>query len=449
MMPHSIGRLGRRGAFALLALALVATSCSRSLPTAPTAPRVGRGTVDEFATAGLENQVVVTLAPGADASSLATQYGAVLVNSELDERTAALRPISGLTASGLMDALAADGRVETAEPNGWLEPAEARQQSFAFDDGHGAPQTFLEQPAAAQLHLDQAHDVATGLGVKVAIIDTGADLQHPMLRRSIVGGWDFVDNDANPTDQKDFIDNNRNGVVDEAFGHGTHVAGLVHLVAPESQLLIVRVLDADGRGDIVNVAAGVRWAVEQGAKVINLSLGSTKNSDALQNVLEDAALAGVTVVAAAGNQAAPSVDFPGRSSKVIGVAAVDADDAGAPFSSFDHSNVALSAPGVGIRSTFPGGGFKLWTGTSMSSPFVTGAAALLAEIHPAWSLEDMTARLQSTCNAITSVPVNPDPSKQAQIRDFGSGALDVGAALAPDFGTGPNQTPGPETVRPH
>src|SRR5205823_5202141 len=135
------------------------------------------------------------------------------------------------------------------------------------------------------------------------IIDTGCDLNHPDLFRSIVGGWDFVDNDASPTDVKDNIDNDRNGAIDEAFGHGTHVAGIIHLVAPDAQLLIVRVLDADGRGNMVDVAAGIRWAVNQGAKVINLSLGSSTHSgDALEHALDEAVTRGVVVVAAAGNQ---------------------------------------------------------------------------------------------------------------------------------------------------
>ena len=155
------------------------------------------------------------------------------------------------------------------------------------------------------------------------------------------------------------------------------------------------------------------------------------------------------MVSAAGNQASFNVDFPGRSSQVLGIAAVDANDAGASFSSFSNHEVALSAPGVGIRSTFPGGGFKLWTGTSMSTPFVTGAAALLAQLHPTWTSTDVELRLQGACKALTAVPVNPDPTMQAQARDFGAGALDVGAALAPDFVPGANQPPVPVTDRKH
>src|SRR5262249_50639785 len=160
----------------------------------------------------------------------AEQYNATVVESDLDGRTAALRPLPGtVTPATLMNALSLDARIETAEPNGWFQPAEARQQSFAVDDGFGSQEADSPPDAAGVLGLDHAHDVATGRGVKVAILDTGCDMTHPVLQRSIVGGWDFVDNDANPTDVRDNVDNDRNGAIDEAFGHGTHVAGIVHL----------------------------------------------------------------------------------------------------------------------------------------------------------------------------------------------------------------------------
>jgi subtilisin family serine protease len=435
---------------ALFALAFLAVSCGRSLPTAAT-PNVrhepGEGG-DPFAVAGLENQVVVTIAPGVNPTDFAAQYGATIVDMDPSGRTASLRPLPGtITPTALMGALTIDGRCETAEPNGWFQPAESRQQSFAFDDGIGSEASYSVQPATDILHLVHAHDVATGKGVKVAIIDTGCDLKHPDLFRNIVGGWDFVDNDADPTDVKDNIDNDRNGAIDEAFGHGTHVAGIIHLVAPDAQLLIARVLDADGRGNIVDVAAGVRWAVQQGAKVINLSLGmSTRSGDALQNALEEAAMRGVVIVSAAGNQGSDIVDFPGRSSSTICVAAVDAAANGATFSSFNHSDVALSAPGVAVRSTYPGGGYRLWTGTSMSAPFVAGAVALLAEKHPDWAIDAMEGRLTNTVGKFKSLPPTiTDP------RDFGRGVLDVGAALDPDyvFVPGANQDPPGETIRPH
>ena len=426
------------GSLAFAMVALLATSCGRSLTTAPeTAPVARPGDVaDPFAVSGLENQVVVTLQPGASAQQLANEYGAVVVAHESDERTASLRPIAGQTPAALMLQLGADGRVRTSEPNQWIEPAEARQRSFAFDDGFGSPATYQEQPAAAALGLDRAHNIATGKGVKVAILDTGVDLMHPALRRHVAGGWDFISDDANPSEQRDYVDNDRDGSVDEAFGHGTHVAGIVHLVAPDAQLLVGRVLDADGRGDLVNVAAGVRWAMEQGADVINLSLGSLRNTDALQDILEEAENSGIIIVSTAGNWGTRIIDFPGGSSHATCVAAVDAACNTAPFSSFG-SDVELAAPGVGIRSTFPGGGYKLWNGTSMAAPFVTGTAALLKQLHPGWTMIEVEERMQGTALKVVG----------ANAKEFGKGALHTYSAVAPDFVPLPNQDPAPETPR--
>jgi subtilisin family serine protease len=128
------------------------------------------------------------------------------------------------------------------------------------------------------------------------------------------------------------------------------------------------------------------------------------------------------------------------------VAACDVDGNGAAFSSNGKGDVALSAPGIGIRSSFPGGGYKLWTGTSMSAPFVTGTVALLAEKHPNWNKDLMEARLQGTMTALKSVP----PGTTDSFLAFGNGMLNIGRALAPDF-TPPtptaNQDP-PIAIRP-
>src|SRR5207244_13314731 len=159
-------------------------------------------------------QPVATLARGVNAGAVAASYGARLVAIDAEERTACFLPATGQSPATLQALLAADPRVVTAEPNGWLETAESRQQSFAFDDGFGSPQAVAEQPAAAAIHLDAAHDVALGTGVVVAILDTGIDPMHPLLRDAYAGGWDFVDGDDDPTDVRDFVDNDGDGQVD-------------------------------------------------------------------------------------------------------------------------------------------------------------------------------------------------------------------------------------------
>ena len=172
--------------------------------------------------------------------------------------------------------------------------------------------------------------------------------------------------------------------------------------------------------------------------MLNLSLGSLKGSDALQNALADAENRGVIVISSAGNWGADSpVEFPARSSHVAAIAAVDATAYPAAFSSYGPI-VALAAPGVGVRSTFPGGGYRLWSGTSMSAPFVAGTAALIAEMHPTWTLSQVMRRIEDTARPV-----------KEQGEDFGAGALDAGAALAPDRRSHADDDPVPDVLRPH
>lgn len=393
----------------------------------------GGGAADEM----IAGQVVVTLAPGTDPGVLASTYSATLIDYEADERTATFAPIAPQTDLALQTALLADPRVVTAEANLYLETAEARQQSFAFDDGAGASAGISEQPAVQAIRLNAAHEVATGKGVTIAILDTGIDRRHTMLRAAYAGGVDFVDDDNDPSEFANGLDDDSDGNIDEAYGHGTHVAGIVHVVAPEARLLAVRVLDADGRGDIQAIAAGVRWAVAHGAKVINLSLGSLTRADALQNALEEAEDKGVIVLASAGNWGSDTpVEFPARSTHVAAIAAVDANANPATFSSYGRI-IALSAPGVGVRSTYPGNQYRLWSGTSMAAPFVAGTVALLAEMHPSWNLVQMMERISETVQ-----PVVGDNG------DFGAGALDAGAALTPDARSRIDDVPPAEDIRP-
>lgn len=406
----------------LLPVLLVAggmlASCAGDPPTAPRPAPPAPPTI-------VDSTVVATLAPGADPAAIAGTFGTTVADWEADERCAAFRVPSGQTRLQFSAALLADARIVTCEENGWLEPAETRQQSFAFDDGAGTHTTYVEQPAAAAIGLAAAHAVSTGSGVIVAVLDTGLDGTHPELSGRLVAGWDFVANDASPAEQPNGLDDDGDGRIDEAFGHGTHTAGIVALVAPGASIMPVRVLDADGRGDVLAVAAGVRFALAHGARVINLSLGTLKSSDAIQNAIEEAEKSGVVVIASAGNWgAATPEEYPARSSHASAIAAVDASARPAPFTSFADF-VALSAPGVGIRSAFAGGGYRLWSGTSMSAPFVSGTSALLLERHPAWHMREVMDRLGATAHAI----VNATPAQQGRL---GAGALHAGDALAPD-----------------
>ena len=422
---HSPRRTACR-AVSVLLLALVSASCSRQLATAPGATLSGpdhRSASTSTTLDNVGNQIVVVLAPGADASSLAAQYGAVLL--DVQQGFALLEPQSG----GLLDLplmLDNDSRVLSSEGNQMAMVAEARQKSWAFDDGFGSGQACSKQAAVADLDLADAHLVGRGAGVLVAVLDTGIDPGHPLLAGRIAGGWDFVDNDPDPTDVANGVDEDRDGVVDGAYGHGTHVAGIVAITSPQASLLVVRVLDAEGRGDVKSVAAGIRWAVDHGARVINLSLGLLQPSPAIETALAEAQARRVVCVASAGNWGAEfPQEFPALSPRVISVAATDAADRPAAFTSYGRT-VDVCAPGVAIRSAYPGGRYLLWSGTSMAAPFVSGTAALLIGLHPDWNLSLLMTRVQHYARPVAEPSLAPGPP-QAPSRSRGSAAAGRGS----------------------
>lgn len=243
---------------------------------------------------------------------------------------------------------------------------------------------------------------ADGQGVRVAVIDTGIDYTHPDLGGGfgpgfkVIGGYDFVHGDSDPMDDQ---------------GHGTHVAGIIAAsgavkgVAPGVKLLAYKVLDELGSGQYSTIIAGIDRAVDpdqnpltnDGAQVINLSLGGPGDpDDAISQAVDTAVAAGVVCVVAAGNNGGngnSTIGSPGCARTALTVGASDKMDVMAYFSSRGPSQPDLAikpdltAPGVAIRSTIPGGGYAVKDGTSMATPHVAGAVALLLQLHPAWTPE--------------------------------------------------------------
>ena len=222
-----------------------------------------------------------------------------------------------------------------------------------------------------RVHAPAAWDTTEGAGVKVAIIDTGIDLNHPDLAGKVDGGYSAITKTEKPEDYQD--DN----------GHGTHVSGTVAAlrdgkgvvgVAPKARLYAVKVLDADGSGNLSDVIDGIVWAAKNGMQVANMSLGAPTDSDAMHRAVRYAKGSGMVIVAAAGNSGG-AVGFPGQYPEVITVSASDSDDHIASFSS-RGPQVKFIAPGVDIVSDKLGGGYISYNGTSMATPHVTGLAAL-------------------------------------------------------------------------
>jgi len=274
---------------------------------------------------------------------------------------------------------------------------------------------YVNQFAFEQIHLTSAAITVTGAGLIVAVIDSGVSLSHPALFGHLLAGRDFVGNDL-------IADEEPGGA---GWGHGTHVAGVIAHIAPNAQLLPVRVLDPQGRGNSFAVAAALEWAVQQGADVINLSLGSDRDSRLLHDAVQWAVDQGVVVVAAAGNSQSSLPHYPAAYAPVVAVTGVDEDGVKASFANYSTDWVDIAAPAVGITSTVVGplgDGYAGWSGTSMATAFVSGAMALERQRYPAATVAQLTQLVRARAGNLDGI--NPDYAGA-----LGGGLLDVAALL--------------------
>lgn len=290
--------------------------------------------------------------------------------------------------------------------------------------------------ADTQIRANQVWAVGDiGQAVPVAILDTGIDNTHPEFSARILKCHNEIF--LNPNTCKD---NN---------GHGTHVAGIAGAagvdinakgVAPAVSLYIDQVLNSAGSGTLSGIIAGIDWSVANGAKVISMSLGTDPISTTEPNcdtafpsftsAVNNAVAAGVTVVAASGNEGTLGVDAPGCISSTIAVGAVDSTDTIASFSSqggpmADHGIVA---PGVNIFSSWKNGGYNTISGTSMATPHVSGTIALMLQTNPALTPATIKSTLFNTaCTGLT----NPScPTVAVPNTSYGHGRVDAFAAYS-------------------
>jgi len=308
-------------------------------------------------------------------------------------------------------------RITYAEPNDVSQVPEG--QGRVIWSGGESVSAYATQWAGATMRLDQAHSVSIGQGITVAVIDTGVDFSHPALAGRLVPGYDFVDQDTDPSEV---------GVagVTPMFGHGTHVAGLVALAAPGAMIMPIRALDPFGKGDTWVVAKAMAYAVDpdgdpatkDGADVINLSMSTTSRSNLLRDVIRAITCVnsdggkgdlpcfqpggrGAVVVAAAGNHSSSTQEYPAGDGLpgVISVGATNQSDQLAVFSNFG-SWVKVAAPGDTILSSVPGGGYAAWSGTSMAAPLTSGEAALVLAACPSMSGLQVTQQVFGTAAII-------------------------------------------------
>ena len=318
----------------------------------------------------IPEQLICQLLPGNDIENINSTYSTTTLVYLPSLDIYLLQTETGVDAAVLAVQISLEPSVIVCEPNYIFDTPEGVQSSQPFLDELGSGD-YQAQTAALTLNIEQAQTASMGTGIRVAVIDVGINMTHPQLAPVTTSGFDFVSNDAVASDEPGGV----------ASGHGTFVAGVINLVAPESEIISYRVLDTTGRGNGFSVTEAVIQAVDNGCKVINLSMVMDVQHAALDLAIEYARNNDVMVIAAAGNDSIDTDKFPFKDSYTLGVAAVDSNNVLADFSNYG-GKVDVCAPGTQIYAPFLDSSFAWWDGTSFAAPFVAAQAALLC-IYPA------------------------------------------------------------------
>lgn len=277
---------------------------------------------------------------------------------------------------------------------------------------------YVNQPAAQIIRLSQAQQQfsVSGTGI-IADIDTGVDPNHPVLKPVLLPGYDFIRNQAGGNEMNDLpatyqqqstsaatsetpcddctpgkvnqhsiamVDQHSIAMVDGDgfldFGHGTMVAGVLHLVAPSAKLLPLKAFGPDGSGDLANILRAIYYAEQNGATVVNMSFDLTSSSQELSNAIKAGQQKGIIFVASAGNDGKMEMVYPAGLTNVIGVASTNDQDQRSAFSNYGYQIVWVAAPGEAIVTTYPFGTYAAAWGTSFSAPMVSGGVNLLRHL---------------------------------------------------------------------
>lgn len=270
---------------------------------------------------------------------------------------------------------------------------------------------------ASSLDLPLAWQVTSGSATSVvAVVDSGVQADNPALQGRVLAGYDFVHGDTNTTDDN---------------GHGTAVAGIIAAVCPGCSILPVKVLDANGTGDWPTISAGIDWAADHGAQVINLSVGAPRALDIVGAAVAYAISKGAIVVAAAGNDGEDESFYPAMYPGVISVAGVDQTGARSTWSNFG-SWVTVAAPGCATTASLQGGDTTDFCGTSAAAPFVAGLAGLARAYEPNLEGTAFAAALRASGSSL------PDPTTAAAgLPDANRLLVTLGAPVAPPTESSP------------
>jgi len=270
---------------------------------------------------------------------------------------------------------------------------------------------YVNQPASQIIRVAQAQNTfhVTGTGI-VADVDTGVDPNHPALKPVLLLGYDFTRNQPGGSEMTDlggasgsscsacqaaFVDQHTAAMLDQhtaamldgspysAFGHGTEVMGMIHLVAPTAQLLPLKAFSSNGTGSLSNILRAIYYAVQNNANVINMSFELASPSSALNSAISYANSNNVILAASAGNDGEDEVVYPaGLQQYVMGVASTNDFDQRSSFSNYGDQVVWVAGPGENVVTTYPFGSYSVTSGTSFTSPMVAGTASLLLNLQP-------------------------------------------------------------------
>ena len=272
---------------------------------------------------------------------------------------------------------------------------------------------YVDQPAVELIRLEEAQQNfhVTGAGI-IADIDTGVDPNHPVLRPVLLPGYDFTRNQVGGSEMNDLpsgtpmpesacvnctpgkvnqhsiamVDQHSIAMVDgpqyAAFGHGTMVAGILHLVAPTASLMPLKAFHPDGTGNLSDIIRAIYYAAQNKANVVNMSFDLKTPSQELATAVTSAEKGGVVFVASAGNDGQMEMVYPAGLTNVMGVASTNFQDQRSTFSNYGNQIVWVAAPGEAIITTYPFGSYAAGWGTSFSAPMVAGGVDLLENLNP-------------------------------------------------------------------
>lgn len=340
---------------------------------------------------------------------------------------------AGKSASAVMSAIQGHPDVEYVEPDFILSagPIKRRAQKAPTRRVQSARlmnDTLMgNQWGLSKIGMPSVWGMSAGAPTTVvAVIDTGVDVRHPDLVGNLVPGFSVLPGASGP---------------DDDHGHGTHVAGVIAAasnnqigiasVAPRCKIMPVKVLNKEGKGATSDIVAGIIWATNHGAKVINMSLGGTGGSRALLDAINYAKTKDVVLVAAMGNEGANSQEYPAGYPGVIAVGATTEQDSLASFSNYG-SWISVTAPGEGIFSTLPtrpvyvtemegkDNDYDYMDGTSMAAPFAAGVAALIRSQYPTMPASAVKARLERSADDLGEPGFDPE---------FGHGRINAARAI--------------------